>query len=749
MAPNSEDKSFISRQLGIVFIILILIILVLNFAGLRILDSTHQNLKKVTHNFQHLQLLSQLDSLINRQLKEVADFIILGEQEVGELEKSQTEIIATFKKIKSLDHEHHIPKNQVLENEYITIADIEKNYLVLNEKIKRSFKEWETTGKIDSLHQLQLSLEEDFEEGFLNFFEEVISQEMQEVEMINRKTHEDHEFEVRLAWSLIGLSVIFSLFAFRKLRASMVSRQALESSNQALLIEIEEKEDAEKKVYLERENLYNILDSLPMAFHLQAPDYTVPFANKVFRELFGDPQKRKCYDLMHQRTQPCEVCEPFRVFDHKNNETSIWQAQNNRTYITVCTPFTDIDGSPLVMEMALDITEQEAAKKEAIQAREVAEKASKAKSEFLTNMSHELRTPMNAILGFSQLLEMEQENSLNALQQDQVQHILKAGKHLLELINDVLDLSRIEAGHISLSIEEFHTTTLISEIFELLQPLLNEKNLSFEVLPQKTSGLSVIADRVRLKQVLLNIVSNAIKYNRPGGSVSITIRKLEDKKISISIQDTGIGISPENLGEIFKPFQRIESNMAIVEGTGIGLTISRKLVELMNCSLEAQSEEGKGSCFSITLPEGKGLLPLEEAEFVAKPDSAPIKNKENNFQVLYIEDNPANMDLVASILFRHKLKLLQAPDANLGIELAKAHKPDLILMDINLPGINGYEALKIIQTEPSLASVPVIALSAHSMESDIKKGLSAGFSDYICKPIEVRTFLKIVNHFLP
>ena len=547
----------------------------------------------------------------------------------------------------------------------------------------------------------------------------------------------------------IGMLSKFFNNMISDLRETTVSRDALEKANQALLIKVAEKEEAEKKVYLERQNLYSMLNSLPMAFHLQAPDYTVPFANKVFRELFGDPQKRKCYDLMHQRTQPCEVCGPFRVFDHKKYEPTIWRARNNRTYITVCTPFTDIDGSPLVMEMALDITEQEAAKKEAIQAREVAEKASKAKTEFLTNMSHELRTPMNAILGFSQLLEMGQENSLDSIQQDQVQHILKAGKHLLELINDVLDLSRIESGHISLSIEEFHPTTLISEVFEFLQPLLIEKKLSFQVLPQKTPELSVIADRVRLKQVLLNIVSNAIKYNRLGGSVSITIRKLADKKILISIQDTGIGISPENLGEIFKPFQRIESNLAIIEGTGIGLTISRKLVEQMNCSLEAQSEEGKGSCFSITLPEGKGLLPLEEEELVVKPDSAHSKNRENNFQILYIEDNPANMDLVSSILFRPNLKLIQAPDANLGIELAKAHKPDLILMDINLPGINGYEVLKIIRTEPSLSSVPVIALSAYGMESDIKKGLSAGFNDYICKPIQVAPFLKKVNQFLP
>jgi signal transduction histidine kinase/HAMP domain-containing protein len=528
-----------------------------------------------------------------------------------------------------------------------------------------------------------------------------------------------------------------------------VSQDKLESANTALKDEILHRKFTDQSLARERQNLYNMLDSLPMAFHLQAPDYSVPFANKVFRDLFGDPQKRLCYELMHQRSQPCEVCEPFMVFDHQKNEVSIWQALNDKTYMTVCTPFTDVDGSPLVMEMALDITDQENAKKQALLAQEGAEKASQAKSEFLTSMSHELRTPMNAILGFSQLLEMDQETPLSPIQKSQVQHILKAGEHLLELINDVLDLSKIESGNISLTIEKFHLLPLISEALELLRPLLKEKNLRFETISTETPEISILADRVRLKQILLNIISNAIKYNRPGGCISIEFKKIALKKILISIQDTGIGISSENMDKIFTPFHRIESKTESIEGTGIGLTISLKLAQMMNGFVEAKSEVGQGSCFSITLPEGTGAPSLRETKPIAEPDSTQYEAPENGLKVLYIEDNPASMELVASILFRHDLKLLQAPDAKLGIELAKAHKPDLILMDINLPGIDGYEALKIIKTEPSLDLTPVIALSANGMESDIEKGLSAGFTDFISKPIKVAPFLRKVNSFLP
>ena len=538
-----------------------------------------------------------------------------------------------------------------------------------------------------------------------------------------------------------SLTNIFNRMA-SDLEKTTVSRDELESANQALQAKVTEKEEADKKVYLERQNLYNMLDFLPMAFHLQAPDYTVPFANKVFRERFGDPQKRLCHDLMHKRSKPCEVCTTFKVFEHGKDEITVWDAQDGRTYITVCAPFTDVDGSPLVMEMALDITDQENAKKDALLAKEEAEKASHAKSEFLTSMSHELRTPMNAILGFSQLLDMDLENPLKPMQKNNVQHILKAGQHLLDLINDVLNLSKMEAGHIPISIEEVPLNSLISEVGNLIQPMLDNKNLSFKIM---STEMTVLADPVRLKQVLLNLISNSIKYNNHGGRVSVECKKLKNHNIKISVQDTGIGIKPKDLEEIFNPFQRINSKTETIEGTGVGLTISRKLTHLMNGSLEAQSEEGQGSCFSIILPEGNNISSIKEPEPATWTDSA---SSENSFKVLYIEDNPSNIELVASILFRQNLKFLQAPDARLGIELAKSHQPDLILMDIELPGMNGYDPLKVIREEPALDSVPVIALSANGMETDIQKGLSAGFTDYITKPIKITPFLQKVNQYL-
>ncbi len=630
------------------------------------------------------------------------------------------------------------------EEERVLYEKIIAEHIVLVKQAKTMFEEYEKTGTVSSQVFQQYEESVDFVTTALN---KAIEIQKEEMEYLHRTALERISRYEKTIYAIAFISLFLSIGLGVSL-SKAIAKNELELANKALQIEIAEKERAQKKIHQERQNLYQMLDSLPIAFHLQASDYTVPFANKVFREKFGDPQERLCHDLMHKRTQPCEVCTTFKVFDHGENETTIWSAKDGRTYFTVCTPFTDIDGSSLVMEMALDITEQENAKKEAILAKVEAEKSNRAKSEFLTRMSHELRTPMNAILGFSQLLEMDQENPLKPVQQNNVRHILKAGEHLLELINEILDLSKIESGKISLSIEEVHTYPLISEVLELLKPLLDAKNLSVNALPPGAPELVVTADRVRLKQVLLNLMHNAIKYNCYGGSISLTCKKSNDHEVQISIQDTGIGIHPDNIESIFKPFQRVDSGIDAIEGTGIGLTISQKLVLLMKGTLNVESEEGQGSCFSITLPTGKNLPSPKNSELAVWPELPSHKNQEKYFTILYVEDNPANMELVAAILSRHNVKLLQAPDASLGIELTKAHKPDLILMDINLPGIDGYEALNIIKTDPSIDAIPVIALSADSMASDIKKGLSAGFTEYISKPIEIKSFLDTVNRYL-
>lgn len=630
------------------------------------------------------------------------------------------------------------------EEERVLYDKIISGHIVLVKQAKIMFEEYETTGTVSSQVFQQYEESIDLVTTALN---KAVGIQKEEMEHLHRTALDRINRSEKIIYEVAFISLVLAI-GLGFIVSKVISQGKLESTNTVLQAKIIEKEEAQEKVHSERQNLYNMLDSLPIAFHLQAADYTVPFANKVFREQFGDPQEKPCHVLMHNRTQPCEVCTTFKVFDHGENETTIWSSEDGRTYITVCTPFTDIDGSPLVMEMALDITEQENAKKEAIQAKEEADKSSRAKSEFLTRMSHELRTPMNAILGFSQLLEMDQEYPLKPIQQNNVQHILKAGEHLLELINEILDLSKIESGKISLSIEEVHIVPLISEVFELLQPLSDAKNLSVNASPSDAPELVVKADRVRLKQVLLNLMHNAIKYNIHEGTISITCKKPNDHEVQISVQDTGIGIHPKNMEDIFKPFQRVDPDIDAVEGTGIGLTISRNLVLLMNGAIDVESEEGRGSCFSITLPTGKSLPSLKKYESAVWPKLPGHENQEKQFKVLYVEDNPANMELVAAILFRHNIKLLQAPDASLGIELAKAHIPNLILMDINLPGIDGYEASTIIKTDPLTNSIPVIALSADSMASDIKKGLSAGFAEYISKPIHITPFLTIVNKYL-
>ena len=484
-----------------------------------------------------------------------------------------------------------------------------------------------------------------------------------------------------------------------------------------------------------------------MAFHLQAQDYSIPFANKVFRERFGEVQNQHCYKLMHDRSEPCEVCTTFKVFDQEKNVNSIWDSQDGKTYLTVCTPFTDMDGSPLVMEMALDITDQENAKRQAQLAMTEAKEANLAKSKFLANMSHELRTPLNSILGFSQLLQLDSKNPLKPMQDENVERILKAGAHLLELINEVLDLSKIESGALNLNTGNVSLSYLIKEVHELLEPMATKNNINFEYVLDEDQSIRVLADRMRLKQALLNLASNAIKYNRPNGKIKIFYNKSQDEKIKISVSDTGLGIKKEDLKRIFEPFHRVQSSSQSIEGTGIGLAISEQLIISMQGRIDVESELGKGSCFSITLPEGDANINSEKP---APPELTTLGKRSNNknYKILYIEDNLANMELVGSALFRPNINFLQAPDARVGIDIAKAHRPDLILIDINLPGMDGFEALRVIREDPSIGATPIFALSANNLESDIQRGLTNGFDEYIPKPIQISNFIEKVNSVL-
>jgi len=361
--------------------------------------------------------------------------------------------------------------------------------------------------------------------------------------------------------------------------------------------------------------------------------------------------------------------------------------------------------------------------------------ANRAKTEFLSNMSHELRTPMNAILGFAQLLESEPTAPLSAVQQGFVGQILKAGRHLLDLINEVLDLARVESGKMTLSVEPVELSSVMSECLPLIQNMAREKGIDITPLPDDVR-LRVMADYMRLKQVLLNLLSNAIKYNRAGGKVIISAAGTDEGRVQIKVTDTGIGIPAAMQGELFRPFHRLGLDTSEVEGTGIGLALTRSLMSAMGGEVGFDSVWETGSTFWIELP----AAPREPAAAKALVRAAEVPQQGSDGidrSILYIEDNPANVLLMEQIAKRLSLQFLTAPNAEIGIALAVSEQPDLIVIDINLPQMNGYEALARLARDGKTASIPVMALTANAMRKDVERGLAAGFVRYMTKPFDV------------
>jgi len=394
-----------------------------------------------------------------------------------------------------------------------------------------------------------------------------------------------------------------------------------------------------------------------------------------------------------------------------------------------------------------DISERKLDEQALIAAREQADRANQAKSEFLSSMSHELRTPMNAILGFGQL--MEYDSTLSEEHQDNVQEILKAGHHLLGLINEVLDLAKVESGHIDLSLEPVEVCPIVEECLSLVRTLADKRDIQLG--HSGIKGAAVRADRTRLKQVLLNLLSNAIKYNRDGGSVKMDLQREGADRLRIRITDTGLGIPAERQAELFQPFSRLGAEATEIEGTGIGLTITRRIVEMMGGTVDVESEVGVGSTFWIELPlealadqEG-GNAPVA----TGKLHAPKLPHGTAQHTVLYIEDNPANIKLVAQILGRRShIHLLTAHTPELGIELALARHPKLILLDINMPGMDGYQVLEIFKADATLQQIPIIAITANAMPRDIERGMAAGFVEYLTKPLDVMKFHAMIDRLL-
>ncbi len=392
-----------------------------------------------------------------------------------------------------------------------------------------------------------------------------------------------------------------------------------------------------------------------------------------------------------------------------------------------------------------NITAQVAAEQALIAARDEAERANQAKSEFLSSMSHELRTPMNAILGFGQLLEFD--DALSVDHKDNVREILKAGHHLLQLINDVLDLAKIESGHIDLSLEPVEVCPVVDECLRLVATMADKRDV--QISHNGLTGAVVRADRTRLKQALLNLLSNGIKYNRQGGSVQLHVALAGTDRLRIQITDTGAGIPAARLDELFEPFNRLDAENSGIEGTGIGLTITRRIVELMGGTVAVRSEVGVGSCFWIELPLDSISATAQDEAGIGDSTVLIQPRESKKHLVLYIEDNPANLKLVAQILGRHSnIHLLTAHTPELGIELACSRHPDLILLDINLPGMDGYQVLEVLKADLFVKDIPVLAITANAMPRDIERGKGAGFVEYLTKPLEVAQFDRLVDQLL-
>jgi len=538
----------------------------------------------------------------------------------------------------------------------------------------------------------------------------------------------------------------------------------------AIVRDITERKKIEKSLYQSFELNERIIGESPIGMAIYDDLGKCLAANTSISEMFNIPRMQILFENLDKigcwgTNEPLALIKVAKLNNRKEQTEIGLNNSGNKTYLDFrVIPFNKNEKQHLLL-MVDDITERKMADVEieqyrnnlvelvdertldVIAARDEAERANKAKSEFLSNMSHELRTPLNAILGFGQLLKL-QVDTLSDEQQDSVSEIIQAGNHLLYLINEVLDLAKIESGQLKISIEDVDVDDILQQCLSLIENHADERNISL-VNSHSYKGYSVQADSTRLKQILLNLLSNAVKYNSESGCIIIDSEIIDSQRLRISITDSGDGLSEDEITQLFSSFVRLDSTQH-VEGTGIGLVITKHLIELMEGEIGVQSTKGKGCTFWIELPLGS----LEQSEKVEEDANdvvqiAPLMNQKRKLTMLYVEDNKANLRLVTKLFERRpEIKFLSATESLEGIALAKEHNPDLILLDINLPEMDGYEILKYLQKDKLTCNTPVVAISANAMQKDIDKGFEAGFTDYLTKPLNVDTFYSIVDSAL-
>jgi PAS domain S-box-containing protein len=498
--------------------------------------------------------------------------------------------------------------------------------------------------------------------------------------------------------------------------------------------------------------LASAVETVQDAFALFDADDKLVLCNSVYRRLLGEqsrgPLVGRSYediltdwvgDLAFESEEARARFRAERLAKRRDPESSFDVRTHDGRSLRVSDRRTTEGG---IVKTIWDVTQDVVLAQELREARRAAEAASAAKSEFLSSMSHELRTPLNAILGFAQLLQRDRKEPLSDRHKERASQILKGGEHLLRLIDDILDLSRIEAGRVSISTEAVNVREVVDEVRTTLEPLASRAGIRLDVAEMAPGLPNVAADRTRLAQIVMNFGSNALKYNRPGGTATIRVSLPGEGRVRVSVADTGVGIPVDKQDKLFQPFQRAGQEAGPIEGTGIGLVITKRLAELMGGRVGFQSSPGVGSEFWVELAIRKGA--------VAPVPTATEEQKRTALQtrrlVVYVEDNPANVTFMRDLLAEFEaLELVTAPTAEMGIELARGRRPDVVIMDINLPGISGVEALRILREDPNTRDIPVIAMTAAAAEKERQRGLQLGFYRYLTKPVKVDELIAVLE----
>ncbi|HWQ18745.1 MAG TPA: ATP-binding protein, partial [Methanotrichaceae archaeon] len=490
-------------------------------------------------------------------------------------------------------------------------------------------------------------------------------------------------------------------------------------------------------VEAERRRLFGVLETLPAMICLLTPDYHVAFANNSFREKFGESHGRHCYEYCFGRTEPCEFCESYNVLETGHPHHWEVTGPDGSVIDAYDFPFTDVDGSPMILEMDIDITEHKRTEAELINAKDMALEAVEAKAAFLANMSHELRTPMNAVIGFSSLLL---DDNLTPDQRDYIERIRLGGEVLLALINDILDLSKMEKDKVELEHQTLNLRALIEESLSMVAPAAADKGLNLSYTISYGTPEAIIGDHGRIRQVLVNLLSNAVKFTDQGDvSVSISSKALEKKhQILFAVRDTGIGIPNEKMDMLFLPFSQAEASISSQRGgTGLGLAISKRLVELMGGEIWADSIPKVGSTFQFTIDAEVAQGELTNSGIPANAAYENLADKKP-LRILVAEDVPSNQKVLVEMLKRMGYRADMAADGLEVLEALERQPYDLILMDVRMPEMDGMEAARQIRKRLPAGKQPrIIAITAYALEGDREKCIEAGMDDYIAKPVKM------------